>query len=407
MAIDLNKLRRQGSPFEQMPGEPFLPEGHRRGLEYLQRSFSASKPVVVVSGAGRMAMKHVVDEFLGHLDPNIIQVRLTDSVQDPKALLHAVIEGVGLQPGTLELADLENMLLMFLGHMKRNGERLVVCIEDYKRVSPWVLDQAGRLVALEREGRYGMLVLLAGKSDIANSLEGSTVNYIAPELGGRFSLPPLALSETHGYLRRQLRIAGGELVELFDYQAVDLIHELCRGVIDGILPLAYRCLEFAIDRADLPVSTQLVRDAAESLRLGDVWVPYRTPSGEFDPLEPSLVAHIDGRKVKELTLGKNRVLLGRDESCDLCISHPAVSSHHAMVVKSKKGLVLIDLRSANGTAVNGRIIAQHVLADRDVIRLGTARIEYRAGASRKGPQQDVVEPTAKHRVISLMRSQQP
>lgn len=46
-------------------------------------------------------------------------------------------------------------------------------------------------------------------------------------------------------------------------------------------------------------------------------------------------------------------LIGRDPSCDLAIRNSTVSWHHAELRRTAAGWVLADLRSTNGTRVNG------------------------------------------------------
>jgi pSer/pThr/pTyr-binding forkhead associated (FHA) protein len=50
-----------------------------------------------------------------------------------------------------------------------------------------------------------------------------------------------------------------------------------------------------------------------------------------------------------------RVVIGRDQDCDVVLDDPAVSGHHAAIsVRKGSPPVIEDLGSANGTFVNGR-----------------------------------------------------
>ena len=69
--------------------------------------------------------------------------------------------------------------------------------------------------------------------------------------------------------------------------------------------------------------------------------------------------------------------LGRHRNNDIVISDPKVSSFHARIDRSEDGFSLVDLKSRNGTYVNGRRVETTRLKTGDEVRLGTARLVYR------------------------------
>jgi pSer/pThr/pTyr-binding forkhead associated (FHA) protein len=66
----------------------------------------------------------------------------------------------------------------------------------------------------------------------------------------------------------------------------------------------------------------------------------------FDPGQPT-------QRVVEAR--GTRVVIGRDDDCDVVLDDPAVSGHHAAIsVRRGAAPTIEDLGSANGTFVNGR-----------------------------------------------------
>jgi serine phosphatase RsbU (regulator of sigma subunit) len=67
------------------------------------------------------------------------------------------------------------------------------------------------------------------------------------------------------------------------------------------------------------------------------------------------------------------VLLGRERTADLTINHPSVSRRHARILRMDDGAcVLSDLRSVNGTFLNGRPVLTNVaLQDGDRLAFGS------------------------------------
>ena len=64
------------------------------------------------------------------------------------------------------------------------------------------------------------------------------------------------------------------------------------------------------------------------------------------------------------------VMVGRDRTCAIVLSHPAVSRRHARITLSGSSFVLEDLKSANGTYVNNTRVDRVKLKPGDVVRFG-------------------------------------
>lgn len=78
----------------------------------------------------------------------------------------------------------------------------------------------------------------------------------------------------------------------------------------------------------------------------------------------------------EFNLAGGCLTLGRDDACDVPLdeSCTSVSRQHARLEMTSHGVVVTDLRSRNGTRVNGRPIAAPTLLQAgDVIEFGTVR----------------------------------
>ena len=64
------------------------------------------------------------------------------------------------------------------------------------------------------------------------------------------------------------------------------------------------------------------------------------------------------------------VTIGRRKDNDVVIDDPAVSGHHARIDSVGNRLVLIDLKSKNGTFVNEQLISTHWMEHGDVVTIG-------------------------------------
>jgi hypothetical protein len=80
----------------------------------------------------------------------------------------------------------------------------------------------------------------------------------------------------------------------------------------------------------------------------------------------------------EYALSTGTTGLGRGADADIRVDDPGVSRHHCQLEISDQA-VLRDLGSTNGTYVDGVQIAEKVLRDGSVIRLGSTSLTFRSG----------------------------
>ena len=89
-----------------------------------------------------------------------------------------------------------------------------------------------------------------------------------------------------------------------------------------------------------------------------------------------LLVKLHGKGSRHIELSLETFTIGRKADNTLAIEDPAVSGHHARIVKVQAVFFLEDLKSTNGTAINGKPITRHQLRDADVITIGQHRIVF-------------------------------
>ena len=91
---------------------------------------------------------------------------------------------------------------------------------------------------------------------------------------------------------------------------------------------------------------------------------------------PTLVISIDGAVIKEVQLTKERTTLGRRPYNDIVIENLAVSGEHAVIILADGKVSIEDLRSTNGTYVNGRAVQKQPLLNGDLLDIGRYKIRF-------------------------------
>jgi|TARA_Y100000385_G_scaffold260234_1_gene289965 pSer/pThr/pTyr-binding forkhead associated (FHA) protein len=90
------------------------------------------------------------------------------------------------------------------------------------------------------------------------------------------------------------------------------------------------------------------------------------------------------RAGRAISMKRDKLLIGRAEECDLRPLSEEVSRKHCAIIKKDDVLWAKDLRSRNGTFVNGiRISEPKLLADGDLVRVGSLELKVSVTAEPK------------------------
>jgi hypothetical protein len=99
--------------------------------------------------------------------------------------------------------------------------------------------------------------------------------------------------------------------------------------------------------------------------------------GNVRTVTVSRLVLVEGGRETAFPLTRDTCTLGRHKNNDIVITDPKVSSFHARIDRSPEGFVLVDLKSRNGSYVNGRRIETALLQTGDEVRMGTAKLAYK------------------------------
>jgi PAS domain S-box-containing protein len=94
--------------------------------------------------------------------------------------------------------------------------------------------------------------------------------------------------------------------------------------------------------------------------------------------DPAYLLLADGAR---FPLVEETVILGRHSRNDLVLPDSSVSRHHARLLRLPHGWLVMDLKSTNGTRVNGDAATVYLLRDGDTIALGDVEINFRTVAA--------------------------
>lgn len=290
------------------------------------------------------------------------------------ALLQAALRQFGYELDFSSVNELLNMLKVFAQQQTASGQPPLLIVENTHEMNPSALRVLCELCELRVKQHYALRMVLASDHSISKMVDAPAMNGISRRLTGTFTVGPLARDETTEYLYAKLR-AGG----CFDPEYV-LPNDVCNalhnaaggwpGIVDRLAILALAKAEFCpirpdqIERPSLPNFTEINNGDLE-------------PVDDLDSIEPpKIILTLNGETLREVTLDRPRLLIGRSEHNDLRINSTYVSRHHALLVRFGTATLLMDLNSTNGLYVNSRRVSNQVVVHNDIINLGNHRIKF-------------------------------
>ena len=303
-----------------------------------------------------------------------------------------------LGPGQIQgtSAELRNILEVFLRHQASNGHYSYIVVDGLERFPATIVRELEALSQLRFRNRPVIFILALTRNEdlVTNLLPAHNGGPLARAVHQR--LAGFTLDETRAYVRACLKGAGCDWAEeLIPDDVVTDIQAFTQGVVGDVNALACVALDTVATRSagstrHLKVTRAVLKEAAAQLNLRydpSAWaqVTEEALSAEAvhlsDPAELKVEAArllvSSGRKVvAEIVLNRPRMVLGRDDSCDISLDSRYVSRYQNLFMETPDGWLLIDLSSTNGCFVNGRRVREHCLRDGDLIAVGHHQLRF-------------------------------
>lgn len=371
------------------PAASSLTRRHDRAQASLERAFEREQRVAVMVGVDSVELGQVVSAFVDGLDQRTTSVRLRNPQANALEALGEINRAIGFDPKDLTLSDLQNVLTLFLEYQCNHHHRTVLCVEKADEQSMWLLDCIARLISSCQSTPVGrsLMVLLTGNSRLTEILQNDAFDAIRTDARTPIRIGPLSIFETREFLRSMSATAGhGDIQSLFEFDAVERLHNLSGGIPHVVAKLFRECLSLTRESGCQPATSKVVAAAARNLRAE------ASIEARISPPKPALVAtetpetrrrclriRIPDREPQEFELRPGRYMIGRGPAADIKLASPTVSRRHALLIDTGESVQVLDLGSVNGVFVDGERIAEGTLEPGAVLTLADCRLEYRAG----------------------------
>lgn len=297
----------------------------------------------------------------------------------PTAFLNAILTQFGYELELTSVEELLNMINVFGVQQAQTREAPVLILEHFNHMLPSTLNVLCQLAQLKLDQGFVVRIILVGDRYFRRVVDSPRMLPISIRLAGDFEMRPLTAKESLVYLFSRLKASGIRRPEsTISVEICNSLHLATGGWPGNLDSIADSIIK---KRQEAPIEleefAELESDelfgAFEKVQEDDDDVPMLDDFVEPEP--PKLIISYNGEVVQKAVLNTMRTILGRSVLSDVVIENQYVSKQHAMLVQSEGTLILVDLKSRNGTLVNSKPVTSQVLRNNDIVSLGDFRIK--------------------------------
>jgi general secretion pathway protein A len=219
-------------PFSLAPDPTFLflAPPHREALAHVLYGIDQGEGFIAVTGEVGTGKTTLCRTMLERLGPETEVAFVFNSALTGEELLRAVSIEFGLVVEGRTKLELHEQLNEFLLEQKRNGQRVLLIVDEAQNLSKETLEEIRLLSNLETSTSKLIQILLFGQPELDDVLDSKELRQLRQRISVRWCLRPLSSVETQEYVRHRLRIAAGRECELFSEAALREVRRRARGI---------------------------------------------------------------------------------------------------------------------------------------------------------------------------------
>lgn len=306
----------------------------------------------------------IIRQFTAMLPPDYAVAVADATGMSARSLLQDILAQFGYEIGLESASECFSMVRMVATQQAATGNAPLLIIENVHAARPALLEMLCELAELTANGKSALRMILVSDRPMLPIVQAPAMEPISQRLTGQFLLQPMTQQETMSYVYRKLESGGCSTPRrLMPPAACHRLHTASGGwpgVVDRLalvaLSKARRC----------PIGLEHIPGPpANSGKVATI-----------DPAAPQLLVTCAGKTLKRTSLTGTRLTIGRDELCELHIRDHYSSRQHAILFRNGTATIIVDLKSRNGTYVNGKPVGKQVLINNDIIAIGDHRIKF-------------------------------
>jgi type II secretory pathway predicted ATPase ExeA len=254
-----------GTPFSRdIPVSELFETAGFKELQGRLNHVARTRSFGVFTGEAGTGKTTALRQFSQSLNSNHFRVLyLSDSALTPRNFYWETLHELGYQPRFYR-SDAKRQLQKALAELTENEKKTpVIIVDEAHLLSREMLEEIRFLLNLRMDSYNGLSLILAGQTELRETLKLQVNKAIWQRIDIRFHLPALKKEETAAYIAKHLT-AVKTPGEIFTPAAVGVIYDYCEGLPRKVNKVATSCLMAAAGQNQKLIDDHMVRVVIES-----------------------------------------------------------------------------------------------------------------------------------------------
>ena len=311
-------------PFDLHPDPDYLymSKVHEDTYVHLEYAIVENKGFVVVTGEIGSGKTTLINYLLNKIGADI-QVGLVNNTNIlPAEFLKMVCQEFELNPKTNDKAELIDIFSGYLIEQFAVGERVVLIVDEAQNLTNDTMEEIRMLSNIETEKHHLIQIILVGQPELKFKLQQRNLKQFVQRVTVHCHLKGLEKDEVNEYISHRLEVGGGDRIDIFDKETIDLISLYSRGIPRLINILCDSALVYGFADELETISRPILENVYEELKTLGTFTDYDAKPSASPPSpvpSPAVAAVADNRIA--LLEGKLKLLDEKMVALDVRLDH--------------------------------------------------------------------------------------
>lgn len=252
-------------PFALTPDPDFLywPQSHQRAYTMLEYGIRANSPITLITGevgAGKTTLLlHLIRSLGSEIRVGLISNPHGSRAELLRWVLHALEQPADLNESYVDLfSRFQNFLLSEYAA----GRSVVLIFDEAQNLTAEALEELRMFININSGKDEVLQLVLIGQPELRDLVSQPNMRQFAQRVAASYHLTAMDLKTVRGYIPHRLQVAGAQK-RIFTGPAIDLIHQVTRGVPRLVNQLCDLALVYAFTRGKRTVTPTTVQQVLD------------------------------------------------------------------------------------------------------------------------------------------------
>ncbi|MDB4516169.1 tRNA (adenosine(37)-N6)-threonylcarbamoyltransferase complex ATPase subunit type 1 TsaE [Crocinitomicaceae bacterium] len=282
------------------PGFLFLSDKHRMALTLLEYGLENQAGFTVISGDIGAGKTTLIRHLLNNMDREHTVGLISNTHRSFGELLQWILLAFNLEHRDMDKVEMYQRFVDFIIDEYAHNRRVVLIVDEAQNMDAETLEELRMLSNVNADKDQALQVVLVGQRELRETLQRPDLVQFAQRIAVDYHLRPLSDTETIGYIRHRMEVAGGN-PDTFTDAACIAVHRYSSGVPRLINLLCDTALVYGYAEQKQHIDAQLVTEVAREKQEGGIF-PTSVPA-EFDEdlaaLDAAALAEAEARASSE------------------------------------------------------------------------------------------------------------